>query len=61
MNSHFPMFPREDLTRVPFWEKIAQQVQNICIQFIQCWTNVGDVGPTLFKCYTNLLCLLGGS
>ena len=27
--------------------------------FIQCWTNVEDVGPTLYKCYTIVLCLLG--
>ena len=27
--------------------------------FVQCWTNVEDVGPTLYKCYTNVLCLLG--
>ena len=27
--------------------------------FMQCWTNVEDVGPTLYKCYTNVLCLLG--
>ena len=27
--------------------------------FIQCWTNVEDVGPTLYKCYTNDLCWLG--
>ena len=27
--------------------------------FIQCWTNVEDVRPTLYKCYTNDLCLLG--
>ena len=26
---------------------------------LQCWTNVEDVGPTLYKCYTNVLCLLG--
>ena len=36
----------------------SQQTQNICITFIQCWTNVEDVGPTLHKCYTNALCLL---
>ena len=24
------------------------------IIFIQCWTNVEDVGPTLYKCYTNV-------
>ena len=42
----------------------TQQTQNICITFIQCPTNVErpsvfDVGPTLHKCYTNVLCLLG--
>ena len=26
--------------------------------FVQCWTNGEDVGPTLYKCYTNVLCLL---
>ena len=26
---------------------------------MQCWTNVEDVGTTLYKCYTNVLCLLG--
>ena len=32
---------------------------NICITFVQCWPNVGDVGPTLYKCYTfiALLCV----
>ena len=29
-----------------------------CITFVQCCTNVEDVGPTLYKCYTNVLCLL---
>ena len=37
----------------------TQQTQNICITFVQCWTNVKDVGPTLYKSYTNVLCLLG--
>ena len=27
--------------------------------FVQCWANVEDVGTTLYKCYTNVLCLLG--
>ena len=36
----------------------SQQTQNIHITLIQCWTNVFDVGPTLYKCYTNVLCLL---
>ena len=35
----------------------SQQTQNICITFIQRWPNVFDVGPTLYKCYTNVLCL----
>ena len=34
----------------------AQQTQNICITFVQC---VEDVGPALYKCYTNVSCLLG--
>ena len=37
----------------------SQQTQNICITFIQRRPNVFDVGPTLYKCYTNVLCLLG--
>ena len=36
----------------------TQQTQNICITFVQCWTNVEDIGTTLFKCYTSDLCLL---
>ena len=27
--------------------------------FMQRRPNVEDVGPTLYKCYTNVLCLLG--
>ena len=29
------------------------------ITFIQRLSNVSDVGPTLYNCYTNVLCLLG--
>ena len=36
-----------------------QQTQNICTTFVQRRPNVFDVGPTLYKCYTNVLCLLG--
>ena len=36
----------------------TQRAQNICITFIQRRPNVFDVGPTLYKCYTNVLCLL---
>ena len=37
----------------------TQQTQNIRITFIQRRPNVFDVGPTLHKCYANILCLLG--
>ena len=36
-----------------------QQAQIICITFVQRRSNVFNVGPTLYKCYTNVLCLLG--
>ena len=44
--------------------QFSQQTQNICITCVQRWPNVFDVGPTLYKCYTNVmlykfLCLLG--
>ena len=29
----------------------SQQTQDICKTFIQCETNVEDVGPTLYKCF----------
>ena len=35
---------------------VSQQTQNISMTFIQRRPNVG---PTLYKCYTNVLCLLG--
>ena len=37
----------------------TQKTQNICIIFVQRRPNVFDVGSTLYKCYTNALCLLG--
>ena len=37
----------------------TQQKQNICITFIQRRPNVFDVWPALYKCYANVLCLLG--
>ena len=43
-----------------FWKWYTSlQTQNICITFIQCRPNVFDVGPTLYKCHTNVLCLMG--
>ena len=35
----------------------TRQTQHYCITFIQRRTN--EVGPTLYKSYTNVLCLLG--
>ena len=40
-------------------EMSSQQTQNICIAFVQRRPNVFDADPTLCKCYTNVLCLLG--
>ena len=37
----------------------TEYTQNIRIAFVRCWINVEGVGPTLYKCYTNVLCLLG--
>ena len=37
----------------------TQQTETICITFVQRRPNVFDVGPALYKCYTNVLCLLG--
>ena len=36
----------------------SQQTQNICITFVQCWTNVEDIEPTSYRCYSKVLCLL---
>ena len=36
----------------------TQLTESICITFVQRRPNVFDVGPTLYKCYTNALCLL---
>ena len=42
-----------------YMDSVTQQTENICITFVQRRPNVFDVGPTLYKCYTNQLCLLG--
>ena len=33
------------------------KTKNICKTFVQRQPNVFDAGPTLYKCYTNVLCL----
>ena len=37
----------------------SQLAQNICITFVQRRPSVFDVGPTLYKYHTKVLCLLG--
>ena len=59
-----PSFGQHCLNVACFVEEICwwlpmQCAQNICITFIQCWTNVENVGPMLNKCYINGVCLLG--
>ena len=39
-----------------YWHSVNTQH---LYDFMQCWTNVENVGPTLCKCYTNVLCLVG--
>ena len=51
---------RKTATRQLRFQWPAQQTQNICIIFVKRRSNVFDVGPTLYKCYPNVLCLLGG-
>ena len=43
------------------WSSVVEggSTQNICITFIQCRPSIFDFGPTLYKCYTNVLRLLG--
>ena len=41
------------------YARIPQQTQNICIASVQRRPNYFDVGPTLYNCCTNVLCLLG--
>ena len=43
------------------YEYVLNKLLNkfVLLLFVQCWTNVEGVGPTLYKCYTNVLCLLG--
>ena len=36
----------------------SQQTQHMYLTFVQRLPNVFDIGPTLHKCYTNVLCLL---
>ena len=50
-----PAFPT--IFSKPWFE--TYPAKNKTFVFVQCWTNVEDVGPTLYKCYTNVLCLLG--
>ena len=48
--------PKISLSLLP-----SLHTKNMCIPFVQYWTNGEDVGPTLYKYFTNVLCLLGYS
>ena len=45
-------------TQVELFDSLSTYPVNICITFMQCWANVDNAGPTLYKCYTNVLCQL---
>ena len=50
-----PIFFRQKLqSRV----RHPRKTQNICITFIRRQPHVFDVGPTLYKCYADVLCFL---
>ena len=44
---------------IPIINMPSKQTENICITFVQRRPNVFNVGPAFYKCYTNVLCLLG--
>ena len=50
---------RSDRSYIQLHRKHDPSKHNICITFVQRRPNVEDVGPTLYKCYTNVMCLLG--
>ena len=60
-----PLRPRRHTLKITIPGKsyksdyLNQERQNIHITFRQCWTNIEEVGPPLYKCYTNVVCLLG--
>ena len=39
--------------------QLPSKQKNICITFVQCWSNVSAVGPTLYKCYTKRFAFTG--
>ena len=45
--------------RIVNYCRVTQQTQNIFATFIQRRPNTFDAGPTLYKCYANVWCLLG--
>ena len=43
--------------KLTFWARLTKSAQNIFTTFVECWTNVEDVEPTLYTCNVNVLCL----
>ena len=62
-----PTCKQTDCITAGIWKLLDPQAWMYChpvntehlYDFMQCWTNVEDVGPTLHKCHTNVLRLLG--
>ena len=52
-------YTRNTICNCVYFNIISQQTQNFCITFIQRRPNVFDVGPTLYKCYTNVFVFTG--
>ena len=57
--SHICPFISNGTKYGPIHNTDSQQTPNNCIAFIQRRPNVFAFGPTLYKCYTNIVCLLG--
>ena len=58
-----PTCKQTDCITAGIWKLLDPQAWMYChpvntkhlYDFMQCWTNVEDVGPTLHKCHTNVL------
>ena len=62
-----PTCKQTDCITAGIWKLLDPQAWMYChpvntkhlCDFLQCWTSVEDVGPTLHKCHTNVMRLLG--
>ena len=54
-----PLFLVHSSESCTVWQWYTGKHKTFCITFIQRRTNVVDVGPTLYKCYTNVFVFAG--